>query len=347
MTWDASARIARIRALQAAAVRVRAHEALYAKEVAAATYLSPEGVHLALSEHLEVEATDEELERLASRVHRTDEVTVILSASVFVGALRALSIAVASADAVVVRPSSREPYFTRALVHELADPLVRVDEALDVAAVTRGEIHVYGRDETIDAIRARARANVPVRGHGTGMGVAVVRGDDMARAASLVARDVVPFDQRGCLSPRVVLVSGDAGRASAFGRALAAELERFRTAVPRGFLTEAEGAEAARYIGTMTFAGELFGGAAYAVGVGEELTVPPVGRHVHVIPFGSEDDAVRALTPIARFVAAVGHDAPLGALMPLLARARASALGDMQRPRLDGPVDLRGVAPLS
>lgn len=341
MTWDASARVVRVRALMAAAGRVREHEKLFAKEIATATNLSLAGVHLALTEHLEVEATDEELARLVARAHPAEQVAVILSASVFVGALRALALAIAASDSVIVRPSSREPYFTRALVHELGDTRVRIDEALDVASLDRGEIHLYGRDETIAEVRERAR--VPVRGHGTGMGVAIVRGRELEAAAAAVARDVVPFDQRGCLSPRVVLVEGGMDRASAFGRALAAELESWRARVPRGWLTPEEGAEAARYLGTLAFAGELFAGPDSAVGVADELTVPPVGRHVHVVPFARDDDAAAVLAPVARFVAAVGHDAPLSGLASLTARARRSALGDMQRPRLDGPVDLRDV----
>ena len=41
-------------------------------------------------------------------------------------------------------------------------------------AIEAGAIHVYGRDETIAAVRAAARPGVVVRGHGAGLGVALV-----------------------------------------------------------------------------------------------------------------------------------------------------------------------------
>ena len=42
-------------------------------------------------------------------------------------------------------------------------------------SVRSGEIHVYGRDETIASLRARAAEGVRLRGHGAGLGVAIVR----------------------------------------------------------------------------------------------------------------------------------------------------------------------------
>ncbi|MFO0674022.1 MAG: hypothetical protein U0235_31115 [Polyangiaceae bacterium] len=241
---------------------------------------------------------------------------------------------------MVVRPSSREPYFTRALVHELGDARVRIDETLDVASLDRGEIHLYGRDETIAEVRARAR--VPVRGHGTGMGVAIVRGRELERGRGGRARRGAVRSARVPEPARGLGRGRDRPRERVRSRArggprIVARPRPARLAHPR------RGAEAARYLGTLAFAGELFAGPDSAVGVADELTVPPVGRHVHVVPFARDDDAAAVLAPVARFVAAVGHDAPLSGLASLTARARRSALGDMQRPRLDGPVDLRDV----
>jgi hypothetical protein len=62
---------------------------------------------------------------------------------------------------------------------------------------------------------------------------------------------------------------------------------------------------------------------------------------VTVIAVPSPEAVVSALSPIARFVVAVGTDdlASLGSMAP--AHARRSVLGAMQRPPLDGPVDRR------
>lgn len=339
---SADERAADVRRVLEAGRRVRGHEELLKSALAKSTRLSLDGVHLALTDHLEVDATDEEVAKLVAAAGDAERVAVILSSTVFVGALRAVALARAAAAEVVVRPSSHEPIFAKALVHELrelGDLGVSVVDDLDVATVTRGEVHVYGSDETIATLRARA--SIPVRGHGTGLGVAFVVMDELEVAAADVARDVVPFDQRGCLSPRLVLVLGDEARAAAFGKALAAELATFRANVPRGELTDDERADAARYRGTVAFAGELFDGPDFAVGVSDEVLLPPPGRHVHVTPVHTEEAIRRALEPLARFVAAVGVNTQVPVLEDLVPKARRSRLGLMQKPPLDGPVDLR------
>lgn len=337
--------MADVRRVIDAARRVRGHEALLAKEWAKSTGLSVEGVHLALHEHLEVDdVTEDDLRSLIAAAGDTSIVHVVLSANVFVAALRAVALARAAAPRVVVRPSSRDPIFVRALVHELGDPAVTVVDTIDFKSVREGEVHVYGRDETIAKIRMRVEASLRVRGHGTGMGLAMLSPDDDVHAAAIaVARDVVPFDQRGCLSPRVVMVMGEGAkaRALAFAERLAGELGEWEKKVPRGELHDDERADAARYRGTMAFAGELFDAVTYAVAVGDEVTLPPPGRHVHVVPCTSDDALTDALSPLARHVAALGENVPSPLLQALVPRARRSPLGFMQRPRLDGPVDLR------
>lgn len=322
---------------------------LFLREMAASTGLSVEGVRLGLHEHLEVDAADADIARLVASASDADQVAVILSANAFVGALRAIAIALATAPKVMVRPSSREPYMARALVHALADARVTLADGLDVATIRSGEVHVYGRDETIAAIRLRTPPPVIVRGHGSGLGVAVVTNLSTEDAASLVAADVVPFDQRGCLSPRLVLVVGEPVQARRFGEALASRLTERQREVPRGELTPDERAEAARYRGTVAFAGELFDGPEHAVGVADELLLPPPGRHVHVMPLSRTQSALEApfaaaIEPIRRHVAALGTDATgrdASALVTALPRARHSPLGRMQKPSFDGPVDRR------
>src|SRR5262249_12245469 len=156
------------------------------------------GIDFALDEHLEVDASDADIESLVDHAGDAPEVMVLLSANVFVGALRALALALAASECVRVRPSSREPIFARALVAAARDPRIELAEALDVGEVERGEIHVYGRDETIAAVRGAARDGVRVVGCGAGMGVALVSSrSPLVDAAEALASDVVVFDQRG------------------------------------------------------------------------------------------------------------------------------------------------------
>jgi len=74
---------------------------------------------------------------------------------------------------------------------------------------------------------------------------------------------------------------------------------------------------------------------------GAAISLPPTGRHLHVAVAESLDAASALLSPIAKFVVAVGSDAPGVAARLTGHRVRVSPLGLMQRPPLDGPVDLR------
>lgn len=329
------------------AARALAGERDLALALVESTGLSREGVELALANHLETDPTDDELARLVAGAEPVSRVTVILAANVFVGALRAVAVARAAAPEVVVRPSRRDPTFARALVTRAGDPGVTLEDEVDVASVSEGEIHVYGRDETIADVRARAR--VPVRGHGSGMGLALVSpAAEIEVAARALAADVVAFDQRGCLSPRLALVEGSDERASDFLEAIHAELDRVEPLVPRGAMPADERAASARWVSTMTIASRALVGRAHAVALSPEgapLLLPPPYRHVAVAPVRSLAAAAEAARPLARGVAIVGSDelARAGALATALGlRVRTAALGRMQRPPLDGPVDLRG-----
>lgn len=333
-----------VRALMSAARALASRPALVS-EIAASTGLSRPGVELALAEHLELDATDEELRRLVARAGSAARVWVILSSNVFVGALRALAIARAASTDVVVRPSRRDPAFARALVAEAADPALRLVTELDVGELTAGELHVYGHDATIRELRARARPCVRVVGHGSGMGVAwISRGAALEAAARDLARDVVAFDQRGCLSPRVACVEGPLARADAFADALHEALERLEERVPRGALPPEERAASERYVTTMTYAHRALVGTAHVVGVAPPeaaLVAAPTYRHVHLVPCASEEAALRVLDPLRPAIVAVSSDEAASARRLAPPWARTSALGSMQRPPLDGPVDLR------
>ncbi len=313
-----------VRKVLAAAARVASDPAIV-EPLVASTGLSRQGVELALARHVETSASDEDIASLVAYAGRAEHVHVVLSANVFVAAVRAVAIAIAACDRVTVKPSRREPVFAKALVDALADPRVTIGDGEGAS-----EVHVYGRDETIADVRRAAGPSVRVRGHGAGMGIAIVT-RDFAEAARAIAEDVIPFDQRGCLSPRVAYVRGDA---DAFGRALFEALESRGREAPRGTFDEAEAS--ARWCGVIAYAGTLHRGATCAVGVADARAIPPTGRHVLVRPFPV------ALGDDARYVVAVGSDmSPDESRAIAPPHARLSPLGAMQRPPLDGPVDRR------
>jgi Acyl-CoA reductase (LuxC) len=309
------------------------------------TGLSRQGVALALAEHLETHPTEAEVRRLVDGTGTAVRVHVVLSANVFVAPLRALAIARAAAPSVTVSASSREPVFTRALLDRANDPGLAFGELLFDAPGEACEVHLYGRDETILAIRNEVPASVRVRGHGSGFGVALATGRlSVSDAAFAIARDVIAFDQRGCLSPRVVIALGDLSDAEAYAVELDRALAELEEEVPRGHLDDEEREASGRYVSTMEYAGRVWRGKAHVVGLAPQQTplwVPPTGRHVHVSAASSADAASALLSRVARFVTAVGSDEPTLADKLVHHSVRTSALGRMQKPPFDGPVDLR------
>jgi hypothetical protein len=306
--------------------------------------LSREGVELALTEHLETTIAADDLGSLLAAVEVASRCHVIASANVCTAALRAIALALAAAPVVTIRPSRREPGLAPILARELG---ITITHGFDWAP--GDAVHAYGSDGTIASVRASAAPGVLVQGHGTGLGIAIVSsGVDLDEAARALAADVIPFDQRGCLSPRFALVEGDADRAAAFAAALHAALSDLGAHVPRGALDEATRAAVALYSAAIDAVGERFAGPDHLVGLDPSpraLPLPPAARVVHVVPAGAID-AARLLGPWARFITTVGEAGP-GALreaaFALAPGARSAKLGRMQRPPLDGPVDRRGL----
>jgi hypothetical protein len=298
--------------------------------------------------HLEHRATEGEVHQLVRGAGQAPCVTVVLSANVFTAGLRALALAWAVAPRVLVQTSRREPVFAAALVAKVGAPELSLVPGRDVAVAPAGEIHVYGRGETIAALRKSVteagRRDLVVRAHGPGLGLAWIPNGNIDAAD--VAADVTPFDQRGCLSPRIVLVEGDAGRASAFARALDHALREEASRIPPGVAEESERTGRVRYARAMTYAGELIDAGTHVIGVappGAPITVPPTGRVVHVASVADAGEAACRIDPLRSHVTAVGvpTSRQVASVPWAPPHARILGLGRMQCPPLDGPVDRR------
>jgi len=258
-----------------------------------------------------------------------------------VAAHRAIALALAASEHVFVRPSRREPHFARGLA-AAAPGLFGVVTAIEAAV--GDQLWAYGGDTSLAAIAREIPAGVLLRAQGPGFGVAVVDAEHAtAEAAEALARDVAPFEQRGCLSPRAVLVAGSGDDARRFATLVAAALTGLAREVPAGRLDAAEAADARAFRDARAYAGELFpaGPGVVALGGPETLELAPVGRNLMVTPTA---DPAALLGPAAPQVTAVGYAAGsalssrLGRALP---EARQSRLGGMQRPRFDGPADRR------
>lgn len=208
----------------------------------------------------------------------------------------------------------------------------------------------YGSDETLAALRRELPSGVRFFGHGFGMGVAVFRqplgqpGAPLAEAVDGLARDTLAFDQRGCLSPRVVMVEGTREFAENVCELLVDALERWEHQVPRGQLSPEETADALRHEATMTYLGSCVVagmGLVFLDPVPERILVPPVGRYLHVCVTQDALSLLQRLGPRLTTVGVYHPEALPGLIEERIGPRRVVELGRMQAPPLDGPVDLR------
>ncbi|MFO0660481.1 MAG: acyl-CoA reductase [Polyangiaceae bacterium] len=351
---DTSSAHARVRAVLAAARLLADPTHELGREARArlpeVTGLSPRGVDLGLTEHLELDATADDIQTLIESVPPAKQAHVVLSANVFVAASRAIALALASTAQVFVRPSRREPVTARLMARALEKtaPIEIVD---DIEPKLGDCVHVYGHDATIDAFRAALEPDVPVWGHGAGFGVAVLDGEglddeQLAHAIEHLTRDIVVFDQRGCLSPRALLFRGTEPQLDLVTQQLVEQLERSAAETPVGEVDDEDRIQRRSYLDVMASVGLSYEVSVGGVGVDlapSAITVPGSPRTMHIARVDDVTHALRLLSPIERAITALGGEGHLfEAIASEIHWARRSRLGDMQRPRLDGPVDRRG-----
>jgi len=303
------------------------------------TGLSAENVELALTECLETAPSRAELDALIASVPVAPRAHVVLPANVFIAAHRALALALASAPHVFVRPSRREPHFA-ALLAAAAPNLFSLTP--QIQPESGDHVWAYGGDTSLDAIRASLPPDVHLHAHGPGYGVAVIDASQItAETATALAADIVPFDQRGCLSPRAAIVEGTLADARRFADLVARALADAGERIPRGRLDAAELADARAWQDAHTYSGSVIAAGPGAVSVAENRWEPaPIGRNLLVM---SSDALIVALQARGADITAIGvttaeHRQRLERFFPY---ARIARVGTLQRPAFDGPVDRR------
>jgi hypothetical protein len=306
------------------------------------TELSREGLDFALKRCLEANPSEAELEALLDSIAEAPRAHVLLSANVFVAAHRAIALALAASPSVFVRASRREPVMAELLLDGASGSFELTPE---LAPRTGDQLWAYGSDETLREVARTLAPGVSLHAHGTGFGIGVIDGAladaELETRLAKFAEDIALFDQRGCLSPRALLVQGNGACAFDLARELAARMTALESAIPRGRLSADESAEITRYRENAAFCGELFAAGSGFVSLGSEFVLAPIGRNVHVLAVTAP---VRTLTPFAEFIttyAVEGKPELRAALAEALPGARACAFGDMQTPPFDGPVDRR------
>ena len=315
------------------------------RELPALTGLSAAGVERALERCLEHSPPAAELDRLLTSVQPSPVSHVLLSANVFTAALRAVALGLAASSRVLVRPSRREPLMAQ-LLAEGAPGLFEVVDSLQ--PLGGEQLWVYGSDSTVEEIRAAQQPGVLLRAHGHGYGAVVAEltaRTETTALASAVARDIALFDQRGCLSPRLLLCLGDERQVRALAASLAEASVQVERQLPLGRLTPAERAAQARYGESIRYLGELFEAGAARVGLATQpdlILHPPAGRCLHVLRVEQLERTLGSVAAELVTVAVQGSEALWRRVGELVPQARLAHPGAMQAPPFDGPVDLRG-----
>ncbi len=311
------------------------------------TGLSMQGVDYALRHCLEASVPRSTLSGMVKQQKRINRVHVLLSSNVFVATFRAIALGLCQSSQVSVRASRREPVMAQ-LLHEGSGGAFDLVEELTPQA---GDHYwAYGSDDTLEALRSSLPPGILLHSHGFGMGAVVLREShgmihhDLPRAIDALAQDTAVFDQRGCLSPRLVLIEGSRSFAESICDLLVESLITWEENMPRGKLNEDEKADILRHEGTMTFLGSSAPAGKGMVVLDpqeERIMLPPAGRYLHVTV---TKDAFSHLYSLREHLTTVGiYNAPhlAGQLLEKIGPRRFVELGQMQRPIFDGPVDLR------
>jgi hypothetical protein len=183
---------------------------------------------------------EEAIRAAASRLKLTGELIGFIMAGNVVGAgIHEVLLALICGAAVMAKSSSAEPYFLRALAETIArvDPEVAnriavlsfTRERSDLSARLRAlceKMVVYGDDSTLEALHGSGLVGFGSKASGALVAAEALRADERRAAVGALARDVVLFEQRGCLSPSHVFVVGRREVSQRFSAALGAELEK-------------------------------------------------------------------------------------------------------------------------
>ncbi len=226
----------------------------------------------------------------------------------------------------------------------------------DVLNTGVSTVIAFGGDASVERARSMAsERGARCEGHGHGMGAAWVDGVVSDDEVLQIAWDFCAYDGSGCLSPAALWVTGSTGEAVSLGARLARAMERWSAERPRGALSrEWVAHERAWRAGAAAAAASFERGSGFSVAVfaqGEGAMVSPIGaRNVIVRCAGETGDAAATwIEANARWLTVVACDARaserLKALNLLKFTGRTSALGEMQRPPLDGEADRRAASP--
>lgn len=153
---------------------------------------------------------------------------------------------------IIKTPSSGLPALTDAipLFPESLRNMIEVHTSLTNEDWSKANaVIAIGSDATIEAIQDRIQPHQTFIAHSHKVSIGIVY-DDFETAAPLAARDVSLYNQRGCLSPHAIYVSGDS---ELFAGMLAREMDAFIQDLPPEELTTSEAGAIRNLRETMRF----------------------------------------------------------------------------------------------
>lgn len=333
--------------------------------LARVTSLSPEMVRWALANNVGTLTVEE---ALAAMPDARDGVVpsrltiAVLAGNVFSAALAAIALPLLAKSPVLAKASSREDVFPRLFAAALreADPDVAAsleivafrggDERLEGALFSQADVVlVYGSDSTLADVRARLPATTSFVAHGHGLGAIFVPASvrDVGSIVDAIAIDVAAYDQRGCLSPHVILCEHGVDTRGLAGALAERGLAKLARSLPRGPLPVEAGAAQLQWRAVGATRGEMFEGDGYAVTHegSNAIRLSPGYRNVSIVDVESTAELFTRLAPFGVHLKALGIAGSAGdrkrvreGLPPPLA-PRITPVGAMQTPRFSSHAD--------
>lgn len=263
---------------------------------------------------------------------------------------------------VVLKAPGGDPWFAYVLIQSLVQTMPRLapcvgyarwsgeDPLSDVLLSQSEQALVFGRAESILALRRRAPAWVRLHERGPRVSLAYVDASsaDHPETVRGLAEDIVLYERQGCLSPVVVLYEGDIHGARRFAQRLAQEgLGPLAQRWPMVGEAPARAAERMQWLGVQSFLGEVFegGGGAVVLDGASELCLPPPGRVVWIKCVSGVSEIRAYLAPVRRVLQAaalaVSPERWEGAVEALrhVGFTRCTRVGRLQRPPLSWTAD--------
>ena len=221
-------------------------------------------------------------------------------------------------------------------------PFASDDRAAAQSAIALADtVVVLGSDETVRALRAETPAGKGFAAHGHKVSAAWLGPAPSDADVTGLARDVVAWDQAGCLAPQVVWVEGDPTHVRQVGERLTKALQTIERELPLADLSAHRVARQRVVPLVAMLGGELLGTQTTFIATLPEAAFRPSPgpRMVWLLP--ADASALDALMPILSTLAVARSSTPTLASPSV----RLCAPGEMQRPPLTWRQD--GLHPLA